>query len=83
MMNGGGPGNGMGTGFFGPGIMGILLVIIVIAVIAVAMVLFKNKSNHNTANTDGNNSLGTLKERLARGEILEEEYNRLKQKLEQ
>ncbi len=80
MMNGGGSGNGMGPIFFGPGIMGTLLVIVIVAIIAIILVL-KKRANHNS--TSSNKSLETLRERLARGEISEEEYERLKRKLEE
>ncbi|QTC44060.1 SHOCT domain-containing protein [Bacillus sp. V3] len=78
MMNGG----GMGGGFFGTG---FLFVLIVIAIIAIFIWMMrsnpKNESHHS--NQKSNQALNVLKERLAKGDITEEEYDRLKRKLDQ
>ncbi|MFL8935270.1 SHOCT domain-containing protein [Rossellomorea oryzaecorticis] len=41
----------------------------------------KNESHHSNQNS--NQALNVLKERLAKGDITEEEYDRLKRKLDQ
>ncbi|MFG6114672.1 SHOCT domain-containing protein [Halobacillus sp. MO56] len=79
MMNGGGMNGGMG-GFFG---FGFIWILIIIAIIAIVVWMMKPGSNNKQDHTSSNKSLDTLKERLARGEISEEEYDRLKRKLEQ
>jgi len=75
--------NGMGgMGFFsGMGITWILIIGILIFIIAA--LFFKNQSNDKSETGDENNSLDTLKNRLARGEISTEEYDRLKKKLDE
>ncbi|WP_176140559.1 SHOCT domain-containing protein [Halobacillus salinus] len=73
MMNG----NGMGSGFFGFGVIGF---IIVVAIILIVIWMMKPKSSQKSSNSD---SLDTLKKRLANGEISEDEYDRLRKKLEQ
>ncbi|MDP4552311.1 SHOCT domain-containing protein [Alkalihalobacillus macyae] len=74
MMNGGGMG-GMGNSFFG---FGFLFILIIIAIIVVVFWMRKPGSSSKSSST---NSAETLKERLANGEITEEEYDRLKRKL--
>ncbi|WP_028784593.1 SHOCT domain-containing protein [Thalassobacillus devorans] len=76
-MNGGMSG-GMGGGFFGFGFIGI---IIMLAIIAILVWMMKPSSNGKPKNPSSNKSIDTLKERLARGEISEEEYDRMKRKL--
>lgn len=79
MMNGG----GMGGGFFGTGFLFILLIIAIIGVFIWMMKSNpKGEANFPTQNMN-NQALDRLKERLAKGEITEEEYDRLKRKLEQ
>ncbi|WP_082235473.1 SHOCT domain-containing protein [Halobacillus massiliensis] len=78
-MNGGMNG-GMGGGFFGFGFIGI---IIILAIIAIIIWMMKPSPNDKSKNFSSNKSLDTLKERLAKGEISEEEYDRLKRKLDQ
>ncbi|SES26323.1 SHOCT domain-containing protein [Salipaludibacillus aurantiacus] len=68
-----------GGGFFGFGFFTLLLIIAVIALI-IWMVIPKKSTG--TFNNSGENSLEILKKRLAKGEISEEEYERLKRKLE-
>ncbi|MGP4078058.1 SHOCT domain-containing protein [Halobacillus sp. K22] len=76
IMNGMMNGSGMGGGFFGFGLISIL----VIAAIIVIVVWMMKPGKNQTSSSD---SLETLKKRLAKGEITEEEYDRLKKKLEQ
>ncbi|WP_273852594.1 SHOCT domain-containing protein [Guptibacillus spartinae] len=64
---------GMNGGFWGFVFFGILIAIAIIAIIVWMMKPEKKSSDLN--------SLDTLKERLARGEISEEEYDRLKKKI--
>jgi putative membrane protein len=79
MMNGG----GMGGGFFGSGLLFILLIIAIVGVFIWMMRSNpKGEASPPTQNMN-NQALDRLKERLAKGEITEEEYNRLKRKLEQ
>ncbi|GAB4074035.1 hypothetical protein GCM10028778_15380 [Barrientosiimonas marina] len=54
--------------------------IITLAVILMAVWFFK-RGETNPPRSSGGDSLDTLKERLAKGEISEETYDRLKQKL--
>ncbi|MFC7063589.1 SHOCT domain-containing protein [Halobacillus seohaensis] len=76
MMNG----SGMGGGFFGFGFFGIL---IVLAIIFIIVWMMKPGTNNQSNHSSRNRPLDTLKERLAKGEISKEEYDRLKHKLEQ
>ncbi|MFD1363221.1 SHOCT domain-containing protein [Lentibacillus salinarum] len=69
-------GGGMSGGCFG---FGFFTILIILAVIAIAVWMFKGSDNRAFRN----NSLETLKERLAKGEISEEEYDRLKRKLKE
>ncbi|MDP4553543.1 SHOCT domain-containing protein [Alkalihalobacillus macyae] len=71
MMNG----NGMGEGFMGFGFFGILILVLIVLIVVWMM-----KSGSNISH---NNSVETLNQRLAKGEISEEEYDRLKKKLNQ
>lgn len=79
MMNGMMNGTGMGGGFFGFGFFGIL---IILAIIAIIVWMMKGSNNNSSHPSSSNRSLEILKERLAKGEISEEEYDRLKRKLE-
>ncbi|GGC82822.1 hypothetical protein GCM10007216_11710 [Thalassobacillus devorans] len=80
MMGGGGISGGMG-GFLG---FGFIWIIIIIAIIAIFVWIMKPGSrNTTTRSSSGNKSFETLKDRLAIGEISEEEYDRLKRKLEE
>ena len=72
MMNGGGMG-GMGGGFFGFSFIFLFLIIAIITVI-----FWMRKPNSYKSDKD---SMETLNERLAKGEITEEEHQRLKKKL--
>ncbi|WP_051302298.1 SHOCT domain-containing protein [Salibacterium aidingense] len=78
MMNGMMNGTGMDGGFFGFGFFGILIILAIIAII----VWMVKGSDGNSPQSSSNRSLEILKERLAKGEISEGEYDRLKRKLE-
>ncbi|SDX43585.1 SHOCT domain-containing protein [Salimicrobium album] len=77
MMNG----YGMGGGFFGLGLIFLLLIIAVILIV-VWMVKPSGKRSDDDQ-TSGRNHEDILKSRLARGEISEDEYDRLKKKLDE
>ncbi|WP_198162786.1 SHOCT domain-containing protein [Halobacillus mangrovi] len=74
MMNG----NGMGGGFFGFGFIGLLI----IAAIILVIVWMMKPNATDKSGSKNSDSLETLKKRLANGEISEEEYDRLKKKLD-
>jgi len=57
-----------------------LIVLIIILIIIGIMLLVKNSRNKNEAPTSST-AFKILKERLAKGEIDEDEYDRLKEKL--
>ncbi|WP_406686283.1 SHOCT domain-containing protein [Rossellomorea vietnamensis] len=78
MMNGG----GMGGGFFGTGFLFILLIIAILGVFVWMMRAKTPKENNQTPNAN-RHSLSLLKGRLAKGEITEEEYERLKRKIQE
>ncbi|GGD13158.1 SHOCT domain-containing protein [Pontibacillus salipaludis] len=72
--------NGQGMGGFGE--MGITWMLFIGIILIVAAILLMKAFRSNTSNKSSS-SLDSLKERLARGEISEEEYDRLKKKLEE
>ncbi|MYL32127.1 hypothetical protein GLW08_05075 [Pontibacillus yanchengensis] len=74
MMNG----QGMMGGFFGMGVSWLLIIGIIIVVVALLMKFSSGNQQHSANHQD---SLATLKQRLAKGEITEEEYDRLKKKI--
>ncbi|WP_199256779.1 SHOCT domain-containing protein [Alteribacillus sp. YIM 98480] len=78
MMNGMMNGTGMGSGFFG--FFGIL---IILAIIAVVVWMMRGANTNHPSQSSSSRSLEILKERLAKGEISEEEYDRLRRKLEE
>ncbi|RSL33320.1 hypothetical protein D7Z54_11875 [Salibacterium salarium] len=68
----------MGSGscvFFG--------ILIILAIIAVVVWMRRGTDTNHSSQSSSNHSLEILKERLAKGEISEEEYDRLKRKLEE
>jgi putative membrane protein len=72
-------GYGYGSNMMG-GVFGMIIPIIIISIIAFAIYkLLQNKNIKNVGTKD--NSLDILKERFARGEINEEEYNSKKNAL--
>lgn len=72
-------GGGMGGGFFGTGLLFMLLIV---AIVGVFVWMMRGKTDRSTHHTN-RHSLGLLKERLAKGEITEEEYERLKRKVDE
>ncbi|WP_349407492.1 SHOCT domain-containing protein [Pseudalkalibacillus sp. SCS-8] len=80
MMDDGGMNGGMmGGGFFG---YGILFILIILAIIFITVWMFRSKPKHREDHSS-ETSHETLKRRLAKGEISEEEYDRMKRKLEE
>lgn len=70
--------------FYGPG-LGLFLIpkiLFWIAIIAVIFYLVKNNKYSHPTGGQGNVPLDILKERYARGEISDEDYERMKTKLE-
>jgi putative membrane protein len=78
MMNGG----GMGGGFFGTGFLFIILTVAIVGVF-IWMMRSKTPKENNPMNKENRHSLSLLKDRLAKGEITEEEYERLKRKIQE
>lgn len=70
--------NWYGNGMFGFSFFGL---IILIGLIILVVWVVKNGSSEKS--NQGNTALDTLKIRLAKGEITEEEYDRLKNKLKE
>ncbi|SDQ80122.1 SHOCT domain-containing protein [Virgibacillus salinus] len=68
-----------GGGFYG---FGFFTILIILAIIIISVWMFKGPDN-GSFRSSGDKSLETLKERLAKGEISEEEYDRLKRKLKE
>ncbi|RPF53484.1 SHOCT domain-containing protein [Aquisalibacillus elongatus] len=83
MMNGNMMNDGMGGSFFGNFLFSIIMIIIIVLIVVIVVWMFKgenNKERKDSAYPEGD-SLEVLKRRLAKGEITEEEYDRLKDKL--
>ena len=71
--------SGFGHGFFGHGIFGIGLTLIVISgLIVLAYRQFRSNDTHPRPSRDARDSLLILEQRLAKGEISEEEYRRIR-----
>ncbi|WP_226584002.1 Vpu [Halobacillus litoralis] len=75
-MNGMMNGSGMGGGFFG---FGLVILIVVVAIISIVVWMMKPNKNERSSQQD---SIERLNHRLANGDISEEEYDRLKKKIE-
>ncbi|MET3682717.1 putative membrane protein [Alkalibacillus flavidus] len=75
MMNG-----QMGGNFFGSFMFGSIMIIIIVLIVLIFLWMFKSSNENQT--TQNKDSLDVLKTRLAKGEITEEEYERLKKKIE-
>lgn len=73
-------GSGMGGGFFGFGFFSIFMIIAIVLVIFWMINPRGTSSSHNQTDSD---SFEILNRRLANGEISEEEYERLKRKLQE
>jgi putative membrane protein len=77
MMNG-----NWGGGMFLSGFIWLLFLILVIVLIVFLVIKLSSTGNSaSSASPPRDESLSILKERFARGEISEEEYERMKQKL--
>lgn len=63
-------------GFFGWGFIQLILIILLITFLFGSLTVVKTKQSHRK-----DQSIKILNERLARGEITEEEYDRLKRKI--
>jgi len=71
--------SGIGQGFFGHGIFGLSLTLIVFfGLIVLAYRLFQSNDTKPPASRDTRDSLLILEQRLAKGEISEEEYRRIR-----
>ena len=68
------------TAFYGGGMMMFVMFLFWGLLIFLGFFLMKNYMNGSN-NRSNQNHLNILKERLARGEITEEEYDKLKEKL--
>ncbi len=72
-------GNWINSGFFGYGFFSIFIIIAIFFII-----LWLVKPNQSSSvSYSSNGALDTLKMRLAKGEMTEEEYDRLRRKIEQ
>jgi putative membrane protein len=71
--------SGVGHWFFGHGIIGSSLTLIVFfGLIVLAYRLFRSNDTKPSASRDERDSLLILEQRLAKGEISEEEYQRIR-----
>lgn len=74
--------SGMGHWFSGFGLFGMIFYILIIfAVIALVAKLFQPGRTNPPENRDTRDSLEILKHRLAKGDITEEEFHRIKKNL--
>lgn len=64
-------------GFFGFGLFGLIIVIAMFLILIWAL----RGNNRNNSQATENRALDILNERLAKGEISEEEYERLREKM--
>ncbi|UOQ83969.1 SHOCT domain-containing protein [Gracilibacillus salinarum] len=77
--------NGMNgsVGFMGGGfIFTLFMIIVIVLIVMVSIWMFKTNNKQNYKKGNDNESLNILKQRLAKGEISEDEYDRLKNKLD-
>lgn len=72
---------GMGNMMEGMGIIGMIFWIIILGLLIYGVYLLAAKISGKPKETSSDESLHILKARLARGEISEEEYERLKEVL--
>ncbi|WP_394219484.1 SHOCT domain-containing protein [Halobacillus trueperi] len=79
-------GSGMGNNFFGGFLsFGLILLILIIAIFFIIRWMMKPNANERNSNDRARGetrSKEVLKNRLASGEITEEEYDRLRKKLD-
>jgi putative membrane protein len=69
----------IGRWFFGHGIFSLILsAIVIIIFVALTFRLIRHGNSPPSANQDALDTIGILDRRLARGEISEEEYHRLR-----
>ncbi len=72
-------GAGLGHWFFGGGIIGVgLTALIIILIVSLVLRLMRGNQQNNFQNSDRLDSLMILKNRLAKGEITEQEYKKIK-----
>lgn len=76
MMMGRGFDHGFEYGLFGCGLLPILLVFLTIGI--VIYLISKNQRRRSTVKSQGSQALTILNERLAKGEITTEEYEKIK-----
>lgn len=75
-------GAGIGHWFFGSGILGLgLTILIVISIAVLAVKIIKAPQPRKAENFDRLDSLMILKNRFAKGEITEQEYENMRQVL--
>ncbi|MBX0359398.1 SHOCT domain-containing protein [Halobacillus sp. Nhm2S1] len=82
MMDGSGMGNSFFGGFFGFGLIILILIIIIFFIVRWMMKPHAEEQNSSNRVRGEAGSKEVLKKRLASGEITEEEYDRLKKKLD-
>ncbi|WP_160916122.1 SHOCT domain-containing protein [Halobacillus litoralis] len=82
MMDGSGMGNNFFGGFFSFGLILLILIIAIFFIIRWMMKPNANERNSNDRARGETRSKEVLKNRLASGEITEEEYDRLRKKLD-
>jgi putative membrane protein len=70
---------GFGQWFSGHGIFSVILnIIIIAALVALIIRLFRSGGSSPSANRDASDTINILEQRLAKGEINEEEYLRIR-----
>ncbi|WLR48012.1 SHOCT domain-containing protein [Halobacillus litoralis] len=82
MMDGSGMGNSFFGGFFGFGLILLILIIAIFFIVRWMMKPHAKEQNSSNRVRGESGSKEVLKKRLASGEITEEEYDRLKKKLD-
>ncbi|WP_182200146.1 SHOCT domain-containing protein [Paraliobacillus salinarum] len=70
-----------GTNWYGNGMFGFSFFGLIILIGLVILVVWVVKNGSSEKSNQANNALDILKYRLAKGEISEEEYDRLKNKI--
>lgn len=61
--------------------LGMLMCIAIVVLIIIGVVTLFDRSNNNKHNERSNSSLEILKERLARGEISKDEYEKIRKNI--
>ncbi|MFD2637272.1 SHOCT domain-containing protein [Piscibacillus salipiscarius] len=80
-MNGGMMNGDMGGNLFGGFFFSLIMIVLIVLIIVVLIWMFRNPSDNHKQTNQSQDSLEILKSRLAKGEITEEEYERLKDKI--